>query len=578
MSDNHIQLSASDVDLLTGDDEPMTSEKQPSAIVEEMQPDAKVEATTQTTEVTIESEGTHKPTDLSRNPTSLLIETDEAEAEASTELRTILSQEYPPTPGASSTHSRRQSFSFTKKPTPEPDLPFDFSRFQEQLRSKSAEPIAKYLKSFLHEFSKRQWNNTEQHKIIQDFLEFIRGKMLVYEPFKSASSTEFDNAQEGMEKLVMNRLYPDLFPPLIVGKVGKTATHRMGHGEDLDRDRLLADKIRIYSWVREEHLDLSHGPMNDRFLGLAGIEISKLDQYRAPRDKIICILNCCKVIFGLLRNAGSDESADKFVPLLILTLLRANTSNLCSHVSYIQRFRNPDKLFGEAGYYLSSLCGAMNFIEALDRKSLTITDEEYDKAVEEAIKRIKLEDSVVPPSPATPITPNKSGLQLPSKDLVFEKATGLLNIAKPSLSSIGRLFSHEENDRDISTQDIRPRRSLEEANRLDRSYVESGAFGGNDSGTTTPRLPVVLIPPRVHFRLPCLHQCTDKRPSLLPPPTRIEISAAEAEAAKQKERKDTLATLSAMFENVEIGVIEMVLDEKRGKVGACIDALLEIGS
>ena len=27
-------------------------------------------------------------------------------------------------------------------------------------------------------------------------------------------------------------------------------------------------------------------------------ELLKIKTYRAPRDKIICVLNCCKVIFG----------------------------------------------------------------------------------------------------------------------------------------------------------------------------------------------------------------------------------------------------------------------------------------
>ena len=29
-------------------------------------------------------------------------------------------------------------------------------------------------------------------------------------------------------------------------------------------------------------------------------ELLKINHYKAPRDKLICILNCCKVIFGLL--------------------------------------------------------------------------------------------------------------------------------------------------------------------------------------------------------------------------------------------------------------------------------------
>jgi hypothetical protein len=29
-------------------------------------------------------------------------------------------------------------------------------------------------------------------------------------------------------------------------------------------------------------------------------ELLKVNHYKAPRDKMICILNCCKVIFGEL--------------------------------------------------------------------------------------------------------------------------------------------------------------------------------------------------------------------------------------------------------------------------------------
>lgn len=59
---------------------------------------------------------------------------------------------------------------------------------------------------------------------------------------------------------------------------------------------------------------------------------------------------------GLLRNSKtSDTSADSFVPLLIYVVLHANPDHLVSNVQYILRFRNQDKLGGEAGYYLSSL-------------------------------------------------------------------------------------------------------------------------------------------------------------------------------------------------------------------------------
>ena len=67
--------------------------------------------------------------------------------------------------------------------------------------------MARYLKSFLQEFGKKQWMVHEQVKIISDFLAFIANKMIQCEVWRDDSDAEFDNAREGMEKLVMNRLY-----------------------------------------------------------------------------------------------------------------------------------------------------------------------------------------------------------------------------------------------------------------------------------------------------------------------------------------------------------------------------------
>lgn len=202
-----------------------------------------------------------------------------------------------------------------KPPPPEldPDLPFDFHRFLEQLRHRTADPVAKYLRSFLFEFSKKQWMVHEQVKIIHDFLSFITGKMGMCEVWREVSDQEFDNAKEGMEKLVMNRLYSQTFspaipppnPPTPLGRRSRgrdmQMTGRRGqHQEDVERDEVLAQKVRIYGWVREEHLDIKPvGDSGRKFLTLAMQELEKIKTYRAPRDKVICVLNCCKVIFGV---------------------------------------------------------------------------------------------------------------------------------------------------------------------------------------------------------------------------------------------------------------------------------------
>ncbi|KAJ7043737.1 hypothetical protein C8F04DRAFT_1028802 [Mycena alexandri] len=275
------------------------------------------------------------------------------------------------------------------------DPPFDFQKFLDQMKSRNAEIVAKYLKSFLSNFAKRTFTVSDQIKIINDFLNFIVKPMRESEIWKNASDAEFDNALEGMEKLVMNQLYQFTFTPQVVQAVPR----RIITADDLERDRVLTQRIALFGWIEESHLDIPVGEGSNGFLMFAQQELLKVNHYKAPRDKLICILNCCKVIFGLIRHLKKEEGADSFVPILIYVVLKANPDHLLSNVEFINRFRNPAKLQSEAGYYLSSLMGAVSFIETMDHTSLSnITQEEFEKNVAEAVR--DLPDT--PDSPAIP--------------------------------------------------------------------------------------------------------------------------------------------------------------------------------
>ncbi|EPQ56270.1 hypothetical protein GLOTRDRAFT_74843 [Gloeophyllum trabeum ATCC 11539] len=286
----------------------------------------------------------------------------------------------------------------------EKDPPFDFQKFLDQMKMKGAEPVAKYLRSFLSNFAKRTFTVNDQVKIIQDFLGFISGRMRECEVWRNVSDAEFDNAMEGMEKLVMNRLYVFTFTPA----VARAVPPRPVTTDDLERDRVLAQRIALFGWIEEKHLDVPEGEGSKGFLMFAQQELLKINHYKAPRDKLICILNCCKVIFGLLRHLHMEESADSFLPILIYVVLKANPEHLLSNVEFINRFRNPAKLQSEAGYYLSSLMGAVSFIETMDHTSLSnITQEEFERNVEEAIQA--LPHTPDPSEPTTPRDSNEKG-------------------------------------------------------------------------------------------------------------------------------------------------------------------------
>ncbi|KAG5925667.1 hypothetical protein E4U42_004066 [Claviceps africana] len=495
------------------------------------------------------------------------------------------------------------------EPEPEPSLPFDFHRFLEQLRNKKADPVARYLKSFLSEFGKKQWMVHEQVKIISDFLAFIANKMMVCEVWRDVSDAEFDNAREGMEKLVMNRLYAQTFSPAIAPPMpipgarsrrrGADVSSLVGpgrrgqHQEDVERDEILTQKINIYGWIKLDHLDIAAvGESGRRFLKLAQQELLKIKSYRAPRDKIICVLNCSKVIFGLLKHNKSDSSADSFMPLLIYVVLQCNPEHLVSNVQYILRFRNQEKLGGEAGYYLSSLMGAIQFIENMDRSSLTISDDEFERNVEAAVSAIaekhQAMSPVLPPIPYDEKTASSAGGSSgrPSMDAAEGSSgprrstsscdgeaqdgaamSGLLRTFQKPLSTIGRIFSDEST---------------------------SPTFGtASAGGARSPRIPGRRSPQPQHQSPPAQqkqrqqHHPHRQQQEALPrhalPVEEAASRQASAEAAEARrldraEHVNVVETLSGMFPDLDRDVISDVVYQKQGRVGLAVDACLALSS
>ncbi|UZJ56629.1 hypothetical protein CBS101457_005949 [Exobasidium rhododendri] len=322
-----------------------------------------------------------------------------------------------PNPSTSSTKSPKSGgLRIGKGPPPttqaSEEKPFDFNRFLDQMRHKSAGPVGDYVRSFIKGFTKKPYRVSDQTKLIFDFLDFISQKMRECEVWSKLNTTEFENATEAMEKLLMNRLYNHTFSPA-VKREGKWNVQT----DDLERDRVLKQRIRLFSWISEENLDVPTGNQSKGFIDFAIEELLKINHYKAPRDKVICILNCCKVIFGLIRHLSSEENADTFIPILIFVVLRSNPDHLISNVEYISRFRNPEKLSSESGYYLSSLMGAIAFIETMDYTSLSnITQQEFEAKVEAVVEQMSAQVESTHSSPA--------GFQIARMDnAVDEKAT-----------------------------------------------------------------------------------------------------------------------------------------------------------
>jgi len=345
-------------------------------------------------------------------------------------------------------------------------------------------------------------------------------------------------------------------------------------------------KVRIYGWVKEEHLDIAPiGEKGRKFMALAQQELLKIKSYRAPRDKVICILNCCKVIFGFLRNSQHDQSADSFVPLLIFVVLQANPEHLVSNVQYILRFRNQDKLGGEAGYYISSLMGAVQFIENLDRTSLTITDSEFEKNVEAAVSAIAERHSEeeaklmkLPPSPR--LQPSeKSAISQPQitprNSLEAEQST-----PRRTGSQRNGAKSDSEGEENAAMTVLRTiQRPLSSIGRIFSDEGSSGPTATHQPGTA-PRL---LSGPNAGDgpALPPRRSAEEARQKLSAEDSAVRQASAETEQARKiraREEATVVETLSGMFPGLDKDIILDVVRANEGRVGSAVDACLALNA
>ncbi|KAJ2611487.1 hypothetical protein H4S08_003132 [Coemansia sp. RSA 1365] len=393
---------------------------------------------------------------------------------------------------------------------------FSYNDFLQQLRAPAAKAVARTVKSFLTEFSRRPMTLSEQVRFVHEFLDFITVKMRESEIWQNLSDRDFDNAREGMEKLVMNRLYPMCFSP--------------STSDDTDKDHVIREKMSLFRWIREDHLDIPTSPQNAAFLQFAKSELLKMNNFKSPRDKVICILNCCTVVYALLRNSGSTDAvgADRFLPLLIYVVITANPPRLVSNIQYITRFRSLERMQSEAGYYVTNLQGAVTFIESMDASCLSISQEEFDKNIEMTIWEIDIEKR----SKEKQALPLVHQPRIPV-DVGAERAQWLLDRSSDLAKS-----------------------TLEKTNTFVGRLISELSTPGSDITQESPR------------------QSATPQGRTSNPDADAEVNGAEA--VDRANWNSALALVHDMFPNIDGDVVELVFESNRGVVSRTIEQLLEM--
>ncbi|KAK4391159.1 Beta-1,3-galactosyltransferase 7 [Sesamum angolense] len=264
--------------------------------------------------------------------------------------------------------------------------------------------------SFIVSFLNNAPDAEKDSAAVQEFLGNMEATFRAHSLWAGSSEEELESAGEGLEKYVMTKLFTRVFASI---------------SEDVKADELLHEKMSlVQQFIRPENLDIKPTYQNETSwlrntltfdhvyfgnelsnnfglqipyaqggsvcsLSTCSKELQKINMYKAPRDKIACILNCCKVISNLLLNASfaSNEDhpgADEFLPVLIYVTIKANLPQLHSNLSYIQRYRRQTRLVGEAAYFFTNMLSVESFIMNIDAKALSMDETEFEKNMESA--------------------------------------------------------------------------------------------------------------------------------------------------------------------------------------------------
>jgi len=280
--------------------------------------------------------------------------------------------------------------------------------FRTKLNSNDAIEIKKQIRDFYIDFEQKTKNvfqsPDEQSQYLRSFLMQLSKELIENPLWANSDKEEQENAIIEMEKLITKKLFDITYGP----------------SEDLAKDTLLSHKIHMHSWVEPRHFDLPD--FDFHLFEKAGNELQKMNLYKFYIDKIICIVNCIKLIEDAYRKnvTNKDVSNDELLSLLIFVILKTNPKKLISNVLYIIRYANPNFFsIGIYEYSLTCMWSAVTFIEKISQTSLTIDSEEYDAKIIEMTN--KMDGSNYNPSLIEASNSNSSG--------IFKSVMGLFQSA-----------------------------------------------------------------------------------------------------------------------------------------------------
>ncbi|ANQ06853.1 Uncharacterized protein PCOAH_00011510 [Plasmodium coatneyi] len=298
-----------------------------------------------------------------------------------------------------------------------------YNNFLESLKHPSCRNVIDKVRIFIQRFPKNVSREVAANKI-HEFINETQPILLNCHIYKSVNKYQANVIIEGYEKFLLQKLHPYVY--------------RMDP-KDKDEDEKIYTKINCLQWVELKHLEIAEDIQLDR-LKQAQAELLRIQKMRAPNDKLIMVLNCCRVVtsavYAAKKNSkrrmqggkqhGLDKQndpvvtqenaettvesdaqdmqcdgaelgiskaesdvvkaeldddellpcADEVLPVLIYVIIKTNPPELISNIAYIQSFRHPNHFVSEEAYSFTQFCSGVEFIKELGKSTFLNIPEE----------------------------------------------------------------------------------------------------------------------------------------------------------------------------------------------------------
>ncbi|VDK53186.1 unnamed protein product [Anisakis simplex] len=197
-----------------------------------------------------------------------------------------------------------------------------------------------YVRRFINDFQLLKAQD-ERTDAVERALTMLYERMPNEAMWKDADKEMLAYARKSVERSIMAQIHLIAFYP---------------NGEaDQCRDSVFHKSLRkLAQIITPDHAELR---IPQRFHGecpwpSAQAEISIINAYKSPRDKIACVVRCCETIQNLIFLAPQrgTASADDITPLLVYILIQANPQALLSNIQYINGFYG-NRLEGAEAYW-----------------------------------------------------------------------------------------------------------------------------------------------------------------------------------------------------------------------------------